>query len=100
MKINNDIKKKILNGEIVVLEHKTKNEIENIILEKEEFRDLIGYQENIEIMNDCIILLTSNQVNYNDNLYKLIYGQKLVINIFEEYANYFIDSVKDNVEEI
>ena len=96
-----DIKKeKILNGEIAILEKKEGDKVTIEELNEEEFRDFIGCQENIEVMCDCVTLLYGNQVNYSDGLYRLVYGQKLVIDTFEIFAGYFIDAVNDSIEEI
>lgn len=91
-----EIKKKILNGELAILDNGTKQ----VHMNKEEFRDFISYQENTAIMSDCITLLDGNQIYCDGFFYRLIHGQKLVIDIFEEYAGYFIDSVKEGIEEI
>lgn len=91
------MEEKILNGELVVLERKHKEEAEIVEYNWEEFRDLVGYQTNLEIIADCITLLEGNQVLYEDGIYRLIKGQKMVINTFELYAKYFVDSVNDQI---
>ena len=97
MKLNEIKKQKILNGELAIIEHKNNEKTEIIEVEPWEFRELVGYQSNVDIMSDCITLLDGNQLNYEcDGLYKLVYGQKLVIDTFKEYAGYFIDAVNES----
>ena len=92
-------KDKIINGEIAVLEIANKESTDNKVFTVEDFRDLVGCQENIGIMSDCITFLQGNQLNDGKNLYRLVQGRKLVINMFEQYANYFIDAINDGIEE-
>lgn len=100
MKLSSEEKEKILNGEIAILEAITEDGVEFETLDKQEFRDFIGHQENFAIMDDCITLLNGNQINYSGELFRLIHGQKLVVDILEMYTEFFIDSVKESIEEI
>lgn len=83
---------KILKGEEVILEVKDKLDTENKTYNIEEFRDLIGYQDNVGIMSNCITLLAGNQIYDGSYYYRLVKGRKLVVNMFEEYAHYFVDA--------
>lgn len=99
MKIDKTKRKKILNGELAILEFKNNNVTEIIEYNQDDFRELINYQSNVDIMGDCITLLDGNQLNYTEGLYKLIHGRKLVIDTFKIYSQYFIDSINENIEE-
>ncbi len=124
--LTKEIKQKLINGEIVILEKKRyippnmcescpylqgceaggerwnechKGTTEQITLTKEEFRELVGYQDNRAIMEKCIILLDNNKAFIIGEYYKLIYGKKLVVDIFEEYSQFYIDAINDNIEQ-
>lgn len=99
MNIDDNKNEKILNGDLVVLERKYEDDLEIVEYNREEFRDLVGYQTNLEIIADCITLLEGNQVYYEDGYYRLIKGMKMVINTFEIYSKYYIDSVNDNIRD-
>ena len=95
--LTKETEQKLINGEIVILEKKSGDNTEVITIEKEEFREIIGYQDNRSIMEDCFTLLDDNQIFTNGEYYKLIHGKKLVVDIFKEYANFFIDAINDNI---
>ena len=94
--LTKETEKRLINGEIVILEKISNGEL--ITLEKEEFREFIGYQENLVIMDDCVILLQDSQITIDNEIYKLIHGKKLVVAIFEEYSRFFIDAINENID--
>ena len=124
--LTKEIEQKLIKGEIVILERKRcippnmcesceflqgceaggemwnechKETTEQITLTKEKFREFIGYQDNQSIMEDCFILLANNQLFIYGNYYRLIHGKKLVVDIFEEYSQFYIDAINDNIEQ-
>lgn len=124
--LTKEIEQKLIKGEIVILEKKRyikpnmcencpylqgcetegerwnechKETTEQITLSKEEFRELISYQDSQSIMEDCFVLLADNQLFTNGEYYRLIHGKKLVIDIFEEYSQFYIDAINDNIEQ-
>lgn len=96
--VTEKVEQKLINGEIVILEKRRGETTEKITLTKEEFREIIGGQDNRLIMEDCFSLLGDSQIFSNGVFYRIVHGKKLVVDIFKEYANFFIDAINDNIE--
>lgn len=96
--LDKTIEQQLIKGEIVILEKKNEKETENVTFTKEEFREFIGYQDNLSIMDDCVILLQDSQIQKDEYIYRLIHGKRLVVNMFEEYSRFFIDAINENID--
>jgi hypothetical protein len=86
-------------GKIALLEKEFDGNVEIVVLSANEFRYLLECETNYEKMNSCIQLLGGLQICIGGEKYKLVHGLKLVIDIFVEYTQYYIDSVKEIIDE-